>query len=359
LGKNQEKKNLRISPLSYNMTFINFHTSLRRSLTFLTALFFLLQTTLSQTPQKITITGKPIAEIFTDFHVNLNDSVQTTGFGLNRAYFGYNFLPGNNFSSTIILNIGSPEDLPVSSVHRRYAYVREASVSYSKDRLHLSFGITGTRHFDYGQKFWGKRYVANTFQALNHYGVVADLGIVADYKFSDLISADITVMNGEGYSELQLDNGVKSSAGITITPSDHIALRVYNDINKQYGIWQYTFLSFAGFRNERITIGAEANYKTNIDLKEGHNGWGITCTGALALTEKYEVFARYDYSGSVTTSEDTDDWNYLLNGNFVIAGFQYTISPNVKLALDYQDTVPYDNDIPSSSLIFLNASFKF
>jgi hypothetical protein len=341
------------------MIFIKSSISIRRILTFFPAIFLLLQTILSQNPGNIKITGQPIAEIFTDFHVNLNDSVQTTGFGLNRAYFGYNFFPDNNFSSTIILNIGNPDDLPVNSVHRRYAYVREASVSYKKERLHLSFGITSTKHFDFGQKFWGKRYVANTFQALNLYGVVADLGIVADYKFSDLVSGDITVMNGEGYSELQLDNGVKSSAGITITPSDHLALRLYNDINRHYGIWQYTFLSFAGFRNDRITIGAEANYKTNIDLKEGHNAWGVTCTGALSFSEKYELFARYDYSGSITTSDDTDDWNYLLNGNFFITGLQYTISRNVKLALDYQDTIRDDQSIPSSALIFLNASFKF
>ncbi len=202
--------------------------------------------------------------------------------------------------------------------------------------------------------------MANTFQALNLYGVVADLGIVADYKFSDLISADITVMNGEGYSELQLDNGVKSSAGITITPSDHFALRLYNDVNKQYGIWQYTFLSFAGFRNDRITIGAEANYKTNIDLKEGHNGWGITTTGALTLSDKYELFARYDYSGSVT-----EPLTMVMTG--LICWMEISLLPDFStLSAGMSDWLWITRilsgtirALPSSALIFLNASFKF
>ena len=78
--------------------------------------------------QTTTITGKPIAEIFTDFHLNLNDTAKTTGFGLNRAYLGYNFLPGGNFSGSVIVYIGSPDELSSGAVHRRYAYCREASL---------------------------------------------------------------------------------------------------------------------------------------------------------------------------------------------------------------------------------------
>jgi len=338
------------------MSFLNDNYPVTRKMSFQLAFFFLFQVIHSQSTVG---TGRPIAEIFTDFHVNLNDSSTTTGFGLNRAYFGYKYMPVNYFTATVILNIGTPEDLPAASVHRRYAYFREASVSYEKDRLLVSFGITTTRYFYYQQKFWMKRYVANTFQALNGYGIVADLGVVVDYKFSDLISGDFTVMNGEGYSEVQLDNGVKTSAGLTITPSDQLSFRIYSDVTKQYGIWESTFMTFAGFSNDRVTIGAEANYKTNIDLIEGNHAWGISGTGALDLSDKYEIFARYDYSTSVTFSKDTDDWNYLLNANLFIGGLQYTFNPNVKLALDYQERVPFDSDLRSTGLIYLNASFKF
>jgi hypothetical protein len=328
----------------------------KENIPFTIAFLLLSNTLLAQLPE---IKGKPIAEIFTDFHINLNDTSKTTGFGLNRAYFGYNFIPSSDFSATIILNIGNPEDLPISSVHRRYAYVREASVAYSGDRLHISFGITGTRHFNYQQKFWGKRYIANTFQALNLFGVVADLGVVADYKFSDLISADVTVMNGEGYSELQLDNGVKTSAGLTVTPSTKVAIRFYNDINRQNGVWQYTLLTFAGFRNDHITIGAEFNYKTNLDLRAGDNAWGISATGAYSLPKKYEIFGRYDYSASVALPEDTNHWNYLLDGNLVIGGIQRVFNQYFKMAISYQETIPYDADLNSKSIIYLSASFKF
>jgi hypothetical protein len=198
--------------------------------------------------------GKPVAEIFTDFHYNINDTSKTTGFGLNRAYFGYNFIPGGNFSGSVIVTIGTPDDLPPGSTHRRYAYFREASLSWTKDKLNLTFGITGTRIFNYQQQFWGKRYIASTYQQLNGYGFIADLGVVMDYKFNDIFKGDISIMNGEGYSELQLDNSVKTSAGLTITPVRQLAFRLYGDIDKPLGTWQYTLVGFAGFKNELITF---------------------------------------------------------------------------------------------------------
>lgn len=117
--------------------------------------------------------GKPIAEIFTDFHLNFNDTAKHTGFDLNRAYLGYQFLPGGNLSGKIIINAGSPDELAVGSLSRRYAYFREASVSWSNDKLIISMGITSTKLFEFQQKFWGKRYIAKPYQLINNYGFVA------------------------------------------------------------------------------------------------------------------------------------------------------------------------------------------
>jgi opacity protein-like surface antigen len=304
-------------------------------------------------------TGKPIAEIFTDFHFNLNDTAKTTGFGLNRAHLGYNYLPGGNFSATIIVNIGSPEDLTLGSKHRRYAYFREASISWSKDNLNICFGITGTRLFDFQQKFWGKRYIANTYQSINGYGFVADLGVAMDYKFNDFLRADFTIMNGEGYSELQLDNNVKTSAGLTITPAKQLAIRLYGDVTRQQGILQYTLIGFAGFKNELITIGAEASYKSNLDMIAGHHAWGLSGTGAISISKKAEIFVRCDYSSSVIVPDDIIQWNYKLDGSFSIIGVQYTFSQNVKMALNYQVTHPNNTGRQIADAIFLNALFRF
>jgi hypothetical protein len=157
-------------------------------------LFVISGTCYSQNPIS---SGNPIIQIITDFHLDLNDTAKTTGFGISRAYFGYNWLAGNNFSCKVILNIGTPEDLPKQASPRRYAFFREASITYTGERVNVSFGITTTRHFDYLQKFWGKRFIANEFEVRNNYGNIADLGVVIDFKFSDKLSGDVALTNGE------------------------------------------------------------------------------------------------------------------------------------------------------------------
>jgi hypothetical protein len=302
--------------------------------------------------------GNPIIQIITDFHLNMNDTAKTTGFGISRAYFGYNYLAGNNFSCKVVLNVGTPEDLPKQASPRRYAFFREASVTYTGDRMNISFGITTTRHFDLLQRFWGKRFIANEFEVRNNYGNTADLGVVLDYRFSDKLVGDIALTNGEGYSNIQLDNGVKAAAGLTYRPTNMYTFRFYNDLNNNNGVLQYTLSSFAGTDNKWVNFGVSFHYKTNMDKVEGHNSWGVSSTGSVKLPKNYEVFTRYDYSGSVTVPGESNPWNYMKDSNLIIFGLQKIININFKLALDYQNIIPYSTDLPSSGFIFVNALFK-
>ncbi|MCJ7448731.1 MAG: hypothetical protein MUO72_13675 [Bacteroidales bacterium] len=329
---------------------------MRKFLSIIIFISLLCQSILSQIVES---TGKPIAEIFTDFHLNLTDTAKKTGFDLNRAYLGYEFLPLGNFSAKIIINIGTPEDLADGSVPHRYAYCREASLAWSNDKLTISMGITGTRIFEFQQRFWDKRYVANTYQSIKGYGFVADLGLVVDYLINDVLKADLSIMNGEGYSNIQLDDNLRTSVGLTISPSEKIAIRVYGDIQRKEGLWQPVFIGFIGFKNDLFLIGGEVSYKSNIDLIKGHHIWGISTTGGINITENMQIFGRYDYSSSVIMPDDILQWNYLNDGSFAIAGLQYTFSPNVRIALNYQGAFPYTTARQITDLIYLNALFKF
>jgi hypothetical protein len=310
--------------------------------------------------QETEIKGKPIVEIFTDLHYNLKkDTLNTTGFGLNRAYFGYDFTLDKNFATTVIIDIGNPLDLALGSKSRRYAHFREASVRYTANDLTITIGITGTKIFKYQQTFWGKRYIANTYQSINGYGFVADLGLVAEYKLSDIISADVSLMNGEGYSALQLDNSLKASVGLTITPVKSLAIRLYSDLMKEEGLFQNTLVGFIGFRSDLFYIGGEASFKSNLDLTEGHHAWGVSSTGGVNITSKNELFARIDYSTSVILTGDYSGWNYQKDGTFVVAGIQHSFNKYLQAALDYQSYYPIDDTRNKSHYIFLNLHVKF
>lgn len=305
------------------------------------------------------IENKIISEIFTDFHVNLNDTSKTNGFGINRAYLGYSFIADNNFSAKLIVNIGNPDDMINGALRRRYAFFREASITWSDDKLRMALGLNDTRISRFQQRWWGKRYLANNYQSINGYGFTADLGFTADYKFSELISADITVMNGEGYLELQLDNGVKSSLGISITPNSNFAFRLYGDIEHKSDIQGITGIMFAGYRNKILNIGAEVSSKTNLNAISGHNAWGLSASGGINFTEKNEIFIRYDYSTSVIPDGETQQWNYLNDGTFTIIGVQHSFTHDIRLSLNFQGKNPYEEGRNNSNMIYTNALFRF
>jgi len=138
-----------------------------------------------------------------------------------------------------------------------------------------------------------------------------------------------------------------------------MALRLYADLSMPNGLWQNTFIGFIGFKNDHINAGAEASFKSNLDMIRGHHAWGISGTGGISLSEKTEIFARYDFSTSVKPGSEPVQWNHQKDGSFVIAGVQYTFNSNTKIALDYQKTIPIDKSIQASDLIYINALFKF
>lgn len=309
--------------------------------------------------QTIISNGKPIAEIFTDFHYILDDTSKRIGFDLNRAHLGYNFIPGGNFSSTIIINVGSPIDLAEGSVPKRYAYFREASICYNDDKLTINFGIVNTRIFDFQQRFWGKRYLGPEFQAAYGYGSVADLGVVLDYKINDIFKVDLSVLNGEGYTNIQIDNSLRTAIGLLITTPSKMSVRLYGDIMRPAGVTQTTLIAFAGFKNEKFSFGGEASYKSNLDLTKGHNAWGLSATSSYSLNEKSELFVRYDYTASVIVPGEEFQWAFNKDGSYLIAGLQHNLSNNLKMALNYRKTFPYSTDKLSTDAFYLNAMFRF
>ena len=305
------------------------------------------------------IPGKPIAEIFTDFHYTPGDTTKYTGFGINRAHLGYSYTPEGNFSSEIIVNIGTPEDLAPGSVPKRYAYFREAAITYKKDKLTVNFGIVSTRTFDFQQGYWGKRYLNPEFQAAYGYGSVADLGVVVDYRINDIIKVDFSLLNGKGYTNVQYNSSLKTAAGLTITTPERVAARLYGDLMKTYGVWQATMIGFVGYKNDFFSFGGEASYKTNLDLIQGHDVWGLSATGSVFICKKSEIFARYDYASSLLLAESDLRWDYSKDNTYFIGGFQHILSDNLKAAINYRRYNPSDPSKKTLNSIYLNAVFKF
>jgi hypothetical protein len=308
--------------------------------------------------QTIISQGKPVAEIFTDFHYSIDDTSKMTGFGMSRAHLGYHYTPEGDFSALIMINIGTPEDLADGSVPKRYAFFREASIAYKKEKVTVNFGMVSTRYADFQQGFWGKRYLGPEYQAAYGYGSVADLGVVVDYRLSDLLKFDASLLNGKGYTNIQVDNSLKTAFGLNFSTSNNIFIRLYGDLMRTQGVLQNTLIGFAGIRNSIFSIGVEGSHKTNLDLTKGHDVWGLSSTASIFLNKKTEIFARYDYAASVKVPEEVLHWDYLKDATYFIGGIQRTLNDYLQIALNYRRTNPYNPGQKTTNAIYVNAHFK-
>ena len=297
--------------------------------------------------------GSPIIRLFANVYTGLTPADRSRAFEMRRAYIGYRYRFDPHFSTELKLDIGSPDDISEFSRIRRYAYFKTAALYWDRGKWTLKGGILDTEHYGIQEKYWKHRYIYKSMQDEHDFGPRADLGATVIYRMNPRLSLDASLMNGEGYRNLQRDENFKSSLGISCYPAPGLLLRGYFDVLHQ-GVWQTTLSTFAGYRAERLTAGAEYNRKGNRDFVGDHNQTGLSAYLSVDLSERFEVFGRYDRLSSNTPEELSRPWNLHDDGSALIAGIQFRPIGQVKLALDYQDWVPYAANLGNRRYLFLN-----
>jgi hypothetical protein len=302
--------------------------------------------------------GKVSIKIFTNFYTGLTRADPSSAFEARRAYFGYMKNLDERFSGEIKLDIGSPNDISEYSRIHRYAYFKIAALYYRTSKIFFKFGIIDIDHFDLQENHWKHRYIYKSFQDEFRFGDKADLGASFHYIFSEIVRADITIMNGEGYQNLQRDNTFKTGMGLTLYPAEGYVLRIYADYSSKDET-QYTLSTFAGYNFAPLMAGVEYNHKYNKDYLKNRNQWGFSGYCSYDLNNRLELFGRYDLLRSNILSEDSRPWNLSEDGSVLIAGIQFAPVRGVRIALNYQDWYPYAANLANLSYIYLNLELFF
>ncbi|MBQ7855452.1 MAG: hypothetical protein IJ352_10620, partial [Muribaculaceae bacterium] len=191
--------------------------------------------------------------------------------------------------------------------------------------------------FKVQEKHWGYRYIMKSFQDEYKFGSSADLGISAAYKFNDVVSADVIIVNGEGYKKVQVKDGLQYGLGATVTPVKGLTLRVYGSLNEstQKGAKDaYNWAAFAGYQNDRFSLGAEYNIYQNTGFVDDADQYGLSVYGTAHLSKVVDVFARYDYLTS------KDDWNIGKDESAAMLGAQFKVCKYVKIAPNFRMNIP-------------------
>jgi hypothetical protein len=322
-------------------------------------LFFLMAFSGYSQEEDFEPSGKPFARIFANFHTGITGSAtDQAAFELVRGYLGYEYNFSPDFYAKINLDVGSPDDLSPISRIRRYAYFKNAYLRYTKSDLQIAFGLIGLKQFKLQEGIWERRYLMKTIADEHRLGSSADLGVNFHYNFSPKVDADFTIMNGEGYSSLQMDDVFKYSLGTTFRfPQNFTSRVVYDIMHNEISETTLTLFTSYDFR-KKWNIAGEFVLRQNDGWKANQNIYAWSFYGKYNLNKKYQLFARYDKVESNILEDETLPWHLADDGTALVAGIQFKPLNNIKMALNYHDWYPWAANMEGGGFIFLDLEVK-
>jgi len=303
--------------------------------------------------------GSAFATIYANFHQGITGTAtDEAAFELVRGYLGYEYTFSPEFYAKINVDVGSPDDLSPYAKLRRYAYFKNAFLRYSHNRFEIEFGLIGLKQFKLQEKIWERRYLMKTLADEYKLGSSADLGMNFHYKFSELVDADFTIMNGEGYNSIQMDDVFKYGVGATIRIPGNFTSRVfydfsYNEINES------TLLLFTSYNYRgKWNLAGEVIFRNNNGWEENHNIFGLSVFGKYNINSQYQLFARFDKLESNILEGENNPWNLQNDGTALVAGIQFNPIKNIKMALNYHDWYPWAANVDGGGFVYFNLEVK-
>ena len=207
------------------------------------ALLFLTWNAFSQeTEEKFKSYGSPIIRIFTNYHSTFSDGEASRVFEIQRAYLGYQYQLSKKVSGKLVLDVGDPD----FGNFQMTAYLKNAYVQYDDGKLVAMIGMIGLYQFKLQENQWGGRYLYKSFMDEHQFGPSADLGAFVGYHFNEMVSADFTLANGDGYKSIQSDTTLKYSVGVTLKPISGLVFRPSYDYMGQDAV-QQTLALYLGY----------------------------------------------------------------------------------------------------------------
>ncbi len=296
--------------------------------------------------------GKPILRIYTNYHSTWSGGDVNKVFQIQRAYLGYQRQFSEAISGRLILDVGDPS----FGNFQMTAYLKNAFIQYRKDKFRAKIGMIGLHQFKLQEDMWGGRYFYKSFMDEHRFGPSADLGAYVQYDFHKVVSADITLTNGEGYKHLESDSILKVSLGATIRPAKGLDLRASYDYMGNESV-QQTLALYAGYSNNGFRFGAEYNYQVNHKMTAAQDLTGVSVYGSYQM-KKVRFIGRYDNLSSPQIGTETDPWNYAKDGQLFIAGVEFNPVKGIMVTPHYQGWVRADGG-PVSNSAYLSLEIRF
>ena len=296
-----------------------------------------IQPTFAQNDEKL-FSGKPILTLFANYKAGVGHCNENSGFNLDRAFVGYEGFFTKGFSAKILMNVETMADENGNTKFN--GYLKNAQIDWKGKGFFVSAGLVNLKQFSEQENFWGHRYIFKSFQ--EEYGIAfcEDIGIVAGYEFSHVISDDMALSFGEGRKFKNMDNNYKYGAGLTLKPVKGFMFRLYGDIYNTPEYMksvsgnqkdQYSIAAFAGYSHSRFSFGAEYNRAFNYKFSPETDVNGYSVYTTIKINSKIHLYGRFDLLDATEENQNT-----VKEGHTIIGGFEYAPIKQVRISPNYQ-----------------------
>ncbi|MDR1882345.1 MAG: porin [Prevotella sp.] len=291
--------------------------------------------------------GKVIARGFLDYSTGFGHVNKEKGFDITRAFLGYNYRLTRTIQAQIVIDGVAGK----TSSGGLEVYLRNAFVNWNDKGFNVSAGQIGLMQFSVQEKYFMHRYVMKSFQDLNKMAPSVDLGFTVGYTFNDLVSADISLTNGEGYRNVKKDNSMRYAAGLNLYPVKNVIFRIYADMYNDdetqrdalpAGITgtkyrdQYSLSLFAGYQDRKISGGVEYNRVYNKGFIDKKDYYGYSAYASAKIAPKWRAFARYDLMDSSGPDNFISPWNNS-DGQLMMVGAEFQALKQLKIAPNFRN----------------------
>lgn len=298
--------------------------------------------------------GKAEVRIFTGFNTTFSDGESHSKFDVTRAYLGYGYNFSKTLSGRVVYDVADPSVGKLKFTGMlKFAYLR-----YQTKKLTVTGGMIPLPEYDHADKKWGYRYIYKPSHDEYGFGTAADLGLSVAYNIAPWITADVTLMNGEGYKLTEADSTLKTAVGVTLIPLRNVSLRGYFDNMGRDGRHQQTAEVIASFESNGSLLSGAWHYRKNSGLITGHDYHVISFNGRLSVSDNIRILGRYDFAASARVGNEVDPWNLDRDGQLFLAGIEFALTPGVSLSPNYQGWKPAGATMPFISRFSLSLDLK-
>jgi len=272
---------------------------------------------------------------------------EQSAFNFNRQYFSYKSQAAENINYKIVFDVGRTnvgaavieKDLSYKSEDTRLVvFLKKAQIDYKTSFGKVSMGLIGTNTYGVQEKNWGYRFIEKSAIDLYKYSSTTDIGMGFSRSLIENLNISLQVVNGEGYTQPQLDKYHKISFNATygerkINKNDgYNAGIVYSTVASKSNPTPM-ISAFGGFSGGGLRFGAEYDMLTKGDTESSV----ISVSANYSFMDNKDIFLRYDmYDGD--TSVEKDGSSYIISGILLSCGNGLSVAPNIRMTL-YEDTV--------------------